>query len=158
MKLLALEDETEGLLDAAFMQFYLTAEALLGSEKSSEAAKSFAKRFQTANAVAVQRCIYQVYGFGDVTSGTPRPRPLKQRRSHSTSPSRCSSLAGWRDISSTYPPADRSSVVREMRLHRELTSVEFRGTERELRSGFVLPGIADPFSARVFDELGNELP
>jgi hypothetical protein len=158
MKLLALEDDVEGLIDAAFMQFYLAAEVLLGTEVSRDASRAFARRFSVPDAIAVQRSIYQVYGVRGRYFGHAKALAA-QTAQESFDIAKQVLVARWlaRHLIDLHA-GRQDSLTREMRLYRGLQSFEFRGTEAELRNSFMLSGIADPFAQPIFDNMGNRLP
>jgi hypothetical protein len=154
LKLLALEDQVEGLIDAAFMQFYLALEVLLGTEKPAEAMQYFAKSFSLPESICVQRVIHQVYAVRGRYFGHANAAPA-QTAQQAFDVAKQVLVARWLARRLIDLHAGRQeTLAREMRLYRGYGSVEFRGTEVELRTDFRLDTVPDPFAARVYDALG----
>jgi hypothetical protein len=77
MALLAGEDSVSGLIDAAFMQFYLSMEAILDSHKASEAVQNGHTFFSDDFDTSVETIVLHVYKARNKFFGHAHPKYLK---------------------------------------------------------------------------------
>jgi len=142
MGLLAFEDVVAGVIDAAFMQFYLATEAVLGAHERSEALANGATSFGSNFSAALQAAVGQVYIARHRFFGHAHPKVLSghidpQRAFQVT---KQTLVARWCARKLISLALGRDLVARELRLYPGPgSSVEFTGTLEELSGPFAMP-------------------
>jgi len=140
--LLAAEDQIAGLLDAAFMQFYLAIECILDADGCAKAQKNGRAFFGPRFIPDLEKIVGHVFLARHRFFGHGHP---KQQKAHSDSDTafaiaRQTLVARWCARKLISLELNRDLVEREMRLYPALArSVAFYGNAELLDSEFKLP-------------------
>lgn len=142
MSLLAGEDSVSGLVDAAFMQFYLATEAILGRHERAAALQEGSQLFGDEFDESLKRIVSHVYIARNRFFGHAHPRYLKGLLDTDTAfdIAKQTLVARWCARRLLELELKRSLVKREMRLYAgPQQSVAFYGDASSLQSEFTLP-------------------
>jgi hypothetical protein len=140
--LLAGEDSLTGLIDAAFMQFYLSMESLLESHEKDKAIQNGELLYGDKFTEEIKKIVQHVYLARHRFFGHAHPKYLKGLLDADTAfnIAKQSLVARWTARSLLSFELNRPLVVREMRLYPLPNySVCFFGTSEELTNEFKLP-------------------
>jgi hypothetical protein len=142
MGLLAGEDSLTGLIDAAFMQFYLSMESLLESHEKDKAIINGERLYGGKFTGDIKKVVEHVYLARHRFFGHAHPKYIKGLLDTETAfdiAKQCL-VARWVARALLSLELNRPLVVREMRLfHLPNYSVCFFGSSEELRNDFKLP-------------------
>jgi hypothetical protein len=142
MSLLAGEDSVSGLVDAAFMQFYLAMEAVLGRHETSEALKAAAQMFGDECDQNLRAIVSHVYLARHRFFGHAHPKYLGGLLDTNTAfdIAKQTLVARWCARRLMELELKRPLVKRELRLYAgPQKSVAFFGDASSLLSEFTLP-------------------
>ncbi|WP_167337512.1 hypothetical protein [Xanthomonas arboricola] len=142
MSLLAGEDSISGLVDAAFMQFYLATEAILERHEKDKALEAGAQIFGAEFDANLQLIVSHVYLARHRFFGHAHPKYLKGLLDTDTAfdIAKQTLVARWCARRLMELELKRSLVKREMRLYAgPQQSVAFYGDASYLKSDFTLP-------------------
>jgi hypothetical protein len=142
MSLLAGEDSVSGLVDAAFMQFYLATEAILERHEKAKALQSGSALFGSAFDLGLQQVVAHVYLARHLFFGHAHPKFLKGLLDTDTAfdIAKQSLVARWCARRLLELELKRPLLKREMRLYlRPGQSVTFLGDAGSLKNEFALP-------------------
>lgn len=142
MSLLAGEDSVSGLVDAAFMQFYLATEAILERHERTEALQEGARLLGDEFDENLRKIVSHVYTARHRFFGHAHPRYLKGLLDTDTAfdIAKQTLVARWCARRLLELELKRSLAKREMRLYaRPQQSVAFYGDASSLQSEFTLP-------------------
>jgi hypothetical protein len=142
LALLAGEDQIAGLLDAAFMQFYLAVESILQTHESSKAPTSGISLFGERFDENINKIVRHVYVARHRFFGHAHPRYQKGRSDPEMAfaVAKQTLVARWCARSLIALELNRPLVRREMRLYpSQNTSIEFDGNASSLDVAFALP-------------------
>lgn len=143
MALLAGEDAVAGLIDAAFMQFYLTVEAILESYKSTEAGINGRKIFGTDYDDNLAKIVQHVYLARHRFFGHAHPKILQGLLDSETAfnIAKQTLVARWCARALISLELKQPLTKRDMRLYygRSRGSVGFSGDAHQLMADFSLP-------------------
>lgn len=142
LSLLALEDQISGLLEAAFMQFYLSIEAILESYKPQAAIAKAKRTYGSRFTADLEAALYRVFdvrnNYIGHASGARRRGTLKPHETFAVAAQTL--VARW---------VGRTLIELELRaplLHREMrlypsynSSICFTGSTEQLTNEFALP-------------------
>ena len=142
MALLAGEDSVSGLIDAAFMQFYLSTEATLEEHEKERALQSGQKLFGTAFDANLARIVSHVYLARHRFFGHAHPKYLNGLLDTDTAfdIAKQALVARWCSRRLLELELRRTLAKREMRLYpKPNASVAFSGDANALDGEFALP-------------------
>jgi hypothetical protein len=141
LALLAGEDAISGLIDAAFMQFYLAIEALLEAHEKEKAVESGTRLYGSLFTSALASIVEHVYLARHRFYGHAHPKFLKGILDSEAAYSiaKQALVAKWCARQLFSLELKRPLVVRETRLHTGLSSIEFSGDVSSLATDFKLP-------------------
>lgn len=142
MSLLAGEDSVSGLVDAAFMQFYLAIEAVLGCHEKSDALRAGAQMFAADFDDGLRQIVSHIYLARHRFFGHAHPKYLKGMLDTDTAfdIAKQTLVARWCARRLMELELGRPLVMREMRLYAgPQQSIAFFGDSSLLRSDFALP-------------------
>lgn len=142
MAMLAAEDAVAGLIDAAFMQFYLAIEAILEEHEKVAAIEACRRLFGTTLGSSLERIISHVYVARHRFFGHAHPRYLRGMLDTETAfdIAKQALVARWCARRLLELELGRPLVTREMRLYPQPNrSVMFTGNSDDLDGEFALP-------------------
>ena len=142
ISLLAGEDQIAGLLDASFMQFYLSIECVLEAHDKSKAVRNgvsfFGPRFDTSLKEIVDHVYVARHRF--FGHGHPKSQDAFSNPATAFAIAKQTLVARWCARSLIGLELKRQLVRREMRLFPDVrTSISFDGDAKSLRGEFALP-------------------
>jgi hypothetical protein len=136
MALLAAEDQINGVIDAAFMQFYLTIESVLRSHTRSRALANGPDLFGAHFSEDLKKISSHVFEARNRFFGHVNTLPVK----NSFDVAKQTLVARWLARRLIELEIGRPLVKREMRLYPlPNSSIEFRGNAEQLETDFRLP-------------------
>lgn len=158
MKLLGLEDQVDGLIDAAFMQFYQGCEVIIGHGKIEENKKRIASFQLNDNLRDVQIAWHQIYHVRNMFFGHGNPKTSIHGQTDADVAHRAARQAlvvRWilRRLIDLECPSN-INLAREMRFYSAITSYGFGGDPTELNGAFWAPQIHGR-SVNVYDSIGT---
>lgn len=142
MGLLAVEDALTGLIDAAFMQFYLSLEALLGAHEKKKAVENGKSKYGTQFIMDYEKLVTHVYLARHRFFGHAHPEFRKGLSDSETAfqIAKQTLVARWVARTVMALEVKRPLVIREMRLYpNSKNSVYFNGSVDLLENEFELP-------------------
>ena len=142
MSLLGGEDSLSGFVDAAFMQFYLAVEAILGKHKLGEAKARGQKLYGADFNDNLEKIVTHVYKARHLFFGHTHPKYMKGMLDTDTGfdIAKQTLVSRWCARKLIELELKRPLASREMRFYpNPQHSVEFRGDASELEDKFALP-------------------
>lgn len=142
MGLLSGEDSITGLIDAAFMQFYLALEALLESHEKEKAQFKGKELYDARFSTELEGIVAHVYLARHRFFGHAHPKFLKGLLDADTAfqIAKQTLVARWAARAILALELNRPIVTREMRLHQSSnSSICFSGDSKSLENEFRLP-------------------
>lgn len=159
LTLLGLEDTVPGLIDAAFMQFYVACEILTGGSSERKKAKRYVAAQPNGPHREIQVIIHHVWQVRDEYFGhgnIGKSLPLSKSTSAAFQIAKQVLVARWlcRRLRDLHFPSGLF-LAREMRLNSGASSEAFSGTVQELESQFKID--YDFRRVEIFDRGGKRL-
>lgn len=142
MALMAGEDAIAGLLDAAFMQFYLAAEAILGKHERTAAIQAGVEQFGTEFDAATSECVSHTYLARHRFFGHSHPKvaPKLPDAERAFRIAKQVLVARWTARKLISLEIGIDLTIREMRLYDTFgDSINFVGSVDQLTTEFALP-------------------